>query len=84
MILFHLIHRFQKYIYYQGLCYLMTTNNKKRERRIIVDISGDVLRAAMALRAISEGESGAPTSLTAIVKAAVLAEFKRVEEDENK
>lgn len=55
----------------------MATNNKKRERRIIIDISGDVLRAAMALRAIRERESGTPTSLTAIVKAAVLAEWKK-------
>ena len=62
----------------------MTTNNKKRERRIIVDISGDVLKAAMALRAIRERESGAPTSLTAIVKAAVLAQWEKAEEEEGK
>jgi len=58
----------------------MAANNKKRERRIVVDISGDVLRAAIALRAIRERDSGEPTSLTAIVKAAVLAEWKKVEE----
>ena len=60
----------------------MTAKDKKRERRIIIAISGDVLKAAMGLRAKSERESGEPTSLTAVVNAAVLAQRDKVEEVE--
>lgn len=60
----------------------MATKDKKRERRIIIAISGEVLKAAMGLRAKREHESGEPTSLTAIVNAAVLAQRDKTEEVE--
>jgi len=55
----------------------MTENIKKRKSRVVIPLSGEVLKAVMELRAIYEQEMGEPTSLTSVVKAAVLAKLER-------
>jgi hypothetical protein len=62
----------------------MTKQKRIVEKRIVIPISGDILRAVMDLRAERERESGEPTSLTSIVKAAILAQRNKVEEREEK
>jgi hypothetical protein len=52
----------------------MTKQKEILKKRIVIPISGDVLKVVMDLRAIKERESGIPTSLTAIVKAAIMAQ----------
>ena len=56
----------------------MAKIDKNLETRIVIPLSGDALGAALALRADAEMTTGVPTSITSVVKAAVLSELKRV------
>jgi len=56
--------------------------DEKKDGRITVEISGEVLRRTMALRAKLEKVEGKPVSLAKIVRDAVTAEYRRVVEVE--
>ena len=51
------------------------------KKRIVIPISGDVLKALMDLRAIIEREGGIPISLTAVVKTLIMAQRKEAERE---
>jgi len=55
--------------------------NRIQKKRVVIPISGDVLKALMDLRAILEREGGVPVSLTAIVKAIIMVQRKEAEEN---
>jgi uncharacterized protein (DUF4415 family) len=54
----------------------MTTKNENLKDLISVRISGNALKAAIALRAQQEAKTGRPVSLTGIVNEAVLLRHK--------
>jgi hypothetical protein len=56
--------------------------DEKKDGRITVEISGEVLRRTMALRAKREKTEGKPVSLAKIVRDAVTDEYRRVVEGE--
>jgi hypothetical protein len=56
--------------------------DEKKDGRITVEISGEVLRRSMALRAKREKVEGKPVSLAKVVRDAVTDEYKRVVEGE--
>ena len=56
--------------------------DEKKDERITVEISGEVLKRTMALRAKREKMEGKPVSLAKIVRDAVTDEYRRVVEGE--
>jgi hypothetical protein len=54
----------------------------EKDGRITVEISGEVLRKTMALRAKREKMEGKPVSLAKVVRDAVTEEYRRVVEGE--
>ena len=56
--------------------------DEKKDGRITVEISGEVLRRTMALRAKREKMEGKPVSLAKVVRDAVTDEYRRVVEGE--
>ena len=59
----------------------MTKQKGMTKKRIVIPISGDVLKALMDLRAIIEREGGIPISLTAVVKTIIMAQRKEAERE---
>ena len=56
--------------------------DEEKDGRITVEISGEVLKRTMALRAKREKMEGKPVSLAKIVRDAVTDEYRRVVEEE--
>jgi len=56
----------------------MSKIKEEHRKRITVEIAGQVLEAAMDLRAKREKASGEPTSLAGVVREAVIAQWREV------
>jgi len=64
-------------MYYHVYTYIMEKKRDEKEGRVTVEISGPILRVAMALRAKSEKDMGKPISLAGVVRGALIAQHLR-------